>query len=58
VALHDVDAVRESLRACIADEAPLLTLQAWSGPELDALRTDPEIDRLLDQLYDGARPRP
>ena len=44
-------------RAGIDDEAPLSTLQSGCGPELDALRTDAEIDRLLDQLYDGAWPR-
>ena len=56
VALQDVGAVRAALGACIDDETPPLTLQCTSGPELDALRTDPEINRLLDQLYNGARP--
>jgi serine/threonine protein kinase len=40
----------------VADETPPLTIQSTTGAELDELRDDPEIDRLLDELYDGARP--
>ena len=57
VALHDMDGVRSALRACIADETPPLTVQCVCGANLDAMRGDAEIDRLLDELYDGARPR-
>ena len=57
VALNDLDRVRAELRRCIDDETPPLTVMATCGTNLDALRYDPEIDRLLDVLYDGARPR-
>jgi tetratricopeptide (TPR) repeat protein len=58
VALRDLDGVRDALRACIADETPSLTIQSGCGVNLDAMRTDAEVDRLLDQLHDGARPQP
>jgi tetratricopeptide (TPR) repeat protein len=57
VALNDLDRVRAEIRRCIEDETPPLTVMATSRAGLDALRGDPEIDRLLDVLYDGARPR-
>ena len=57
VALNDLDRVRAEIRRCIEDETPPLTVMATSRAALDALRGDPEIDGLLDILYDGARPR-
>ena len=57
VTLGDLDGVRTALRACVADQTPPLTVQVLSGVRLDALRSDADIDRLLDRIYDGARPR-
>ena len=58
VGLQDVEAVRRSLQACLDDETPTLSIQVASRQLLDGMRDDPEIDRLLDVLYDGARPTP
>jgi hypothetical protein len=57
-ALGDVQATRRGLKACIEDSTPPLSIQCSGGPVLDAMRGDPEIDRLLDVLYDGAHRRP
>jgi hypothetical protein len=40
----------------VDDATPPLTILATCRTELDALRGDTEIDRMLDVLYDGARP--
>ena len=53
-----VPGVRRALRACIDEEANWLTLRMGPGPHLEAFRTDPEVDGLLDVIYDGARPDP
>jgi len=57
VMMGSLDLVKLSLRACVDDATPPLILRAILGRELDAMRSDAEIDRLLDELYDGARPR-
>ena len=57
VGLQDIESTRRALQACLDDEAPPLSIQSTAGPLLDAMRGDTEIDRLLDVLYDGARPR-
>jgi hypothetical protein len=57
VGLGDVEGVRSALEACIADQTPPLSIQVSCGPWLDQFRGDPRIDRALDRLYDGARPR-
>ena len=56
VSLGDVDAIRDALRACVVDDAAAVTVQMLAGPALDAMRGDVEIDRLLDVIYEGARP--
>lgn len=56
-ALRDVEAIRLALQACVDDETPPLSIQSTAGPLLEEMRGDAEIDRLLDRLYDGARPR-
>jgi serine/threonine-protein kinase len=53
--LGDIGAIRSALNACITDATPAQPLRTVCGPFLDGFRTDREIDRLLDQLYDGAR---
>jgi hypothetical protein len=57
VGLQDIESTRRVLEACLDDETPPLSIQSTAGPLLDAMRGDTEIDRLLDVLYDGARPR-
>jgi serine/threonine-protein kinase len=54
--LGDMAAIRSALDACLADATPAQPVRTVCGPFLDEFRTDREIDRLLDQLYDGARP--
>ena len=54
--LGDVAAIRSALEACLADATPAQPVRTVCGPFLDEFRTDREIGRLLDQLYDGARP--
>ena len=55
--LQDVTAIRGALEACVADATPVQQLRTVCGPFLDQFRGDPQIDRLLDRLYDGARPQ-
>jgi serine/threonine-protein kinase len=52
----DLDGIRRGLRACLADDTSWFTLRAVLGPGFDELRTDPEVQTLLLQLYDGAQP--
>jgi serine/threonine protein kinase len=49
--LGDLPAIRQALSATVAETAPPLTLRATAGHFLEALRSDPEIDRLLLELY-------
>jgi hypothetical protein len=56
VGLGDVDAIREALKACVADVTPLLTIKVTSGQFLPAFRSDPEIARLMDALQGGPWP--
>jgi serine/threonine-protein kinase len=53
VALGDAGAVREALEGCVADQTPPLTIQVACPVTLDAMRSDPEIDRLVRILYDN-----
>ena len=56
VGLGDASEIRRLLEACIADRTAPLSLAASCGPFLEAYRTDPEINRLLDAILD--RPAP
>jgi serine/threonine protein kinase/Flp pilus assembly protein TadD len=47
----DIPAVRRSLAKAIEEFVPPLTLQVTSGQFLQSLRSDPEIRRMLFQLY-------
>jgi hypothetical protein len=52
VGLGDVPLIRQALAAAIADSTPPLSLRAnGGGLILDEFRTDPEIDRMLFELY-------
>ena len=53
----DVPALRAALQACIEEEANWFTVRMGPGPSLERHRADPEIDALLDILYDERRNR-
>jgi TolB-like protein len=53
---NDVEALRTALRACIAEDTTWFTARLGPGPSLETFRSDPEVNALLDELYDGARP--
>jgi len=55
---NDILALRDALRACIDEGTNWLTVRMGPGPGLEDFRGDPQIDGLLDVLYDGARPYP
>ena len=54
--LGDVAGIRHWLAACVDGGAAPFSVVATSRLLADNYRSDPEIDRLLDRLYDGARP--
>jgi hypothetical protein len=54
--LKDQVEVRTALAACVDGGAAPFSVVATNRWILDTLRGDPEIDRLLDRLHDGARP--
>ncbi len=49
--LGDLPAIRQALTTTVAQTAPPLTLRATAGHFLDEFRSDPEINRLLVELY-------
>lgn len=49
--LGDLPGIRLALAATVIETAPPLTLRNTAGHFLEALRSDPEIDRLLFELY-------
>ncbi len=52
VGLGDESEIRRLLEACLADCTPPLSIAASCGPFLEAYRTDPEINRLIDTIFD------
>ncbi len=54
--LGDLAAIRSSLAACADGGAAPFGVVATNRLQLDALRGDADIDRLLDRLLDGVRP--
>jgi hypothetical protein len=54
--LRDGPGIRAALAACSDGGAAPFSVVATNRWLLDTHRDDPEIDRLLDQLHDGARP--
>jgi TolB-like protein/Tfp pilus assembly protein PilF len=52
----DIPALRRALGACIEEQTNWLTVRMGPGPSLERYRADSEIDALLDEIYDGARP--
>jgi serine/threonine protein kinase len=53
VGLGDVQGVRRSLAKAIEESLPPLTLKLTCGHFLQPFRTDPEINRMLFELYGG-----
>jgi tetratricopeptide (TPR) repeat protein len=47
----DVVAIRRTLSRALAEATPPFSLRASTEPFLEAFRSDPEIDRLLVQIY-------
>jgi TolB-like protein/Tfp pilus assembly protein PilF len=56
--LKDITGIRTALAACVDGGAAPFSVVATSRLLIDGYRGDPEIDRLLDRLQDGARPHP
>jgi non-specific serine/threonine protein kinase len=54
VGRRDVEALRRALQACIDERTCWLTVRMGPGPMLETFRSDPEVNRLLDQIYDVA----
>jgi serine/threonine-protein kinase len=54
--LADPAGVRASLATCVDGGAAPFSVVGTNRWLLDAYRSDPEIDQLLDRLHDGARP--
>jgi serine/threonine protein kinase len=52
----DVPGLRRALRACTEEQTTWLTVRMGPGPSLEGFRSDPEVDALLNVIYDGARP--
>ena len=52
VGLGNQSEVRRLLEACVADRTPRLSIASTCGPFLEAYRTDPEINRLIDTIFD------
>jgi serine/threonine protein kinase/Tfp pilus assembly protein PilF len=55
--LRDLAGIRASLAACADGGAAPFSVVATNRWLLDGYRSDPEIERLLDRLHDGARLR-
>jgi tetratricopeptide (TPR) repeat protein len=56
VGRRDVGLVRAALRACIDEQTCWLTVRMGPGPMLETFRSDPEVNALLDTIYDVAGP--
>src|SRR6185295_2521902 len=52
VGRRDVAALRVALRACLDERTCWLTVRMGPGPMLETFRSDPEVDALLDAIYD------
>ena len=56
VGRDDVALLRRALQACIDEKTTWLTVRMGPGPSLETFRSDPEVNSLLDQIYDHAKP--
>jgi tetratricopeptide (TPR) repeat protein len=55
VGRRDVGLLRAALRACIEEQTCWLTVRMGPGPLLETFRSDPEVNALLDRIYDVGR---
>jgi adenylate cyclase len=53
VGLGDLPSIRRTLSVAVAEAGPPNWVKTTSGPFLETFRSDPEIDRLLLELYGG-----
>lgn len=52
--LNDTELVHAGLQACVEDKTPPLSVQVGVAASLQLMRkADPEIDCLLNVIYDG-----
>ena len=58
VGRSDVPALRRALQACVAEQTCWLTVRMGPGPSLETFRSDPEVDILMNDIYDAARSEP
>jgi serine/threonine-protein kinase len=56
LALKNTDGVREALAACVDGGAAPFSVIATTRILIEPYRSDPTIAKLVDRLYDGARP--
>jgi len=54
----DVALLRQALRACIDERTCWLTVRMGPGPMLETFRSDPEVNDMLDIIYDVRPPDP
>jgi TolB-like protein len=54
----DVELLRQALRACIDEQTCWLTVRMGPGPMLETFRSDPDVNELLDTIYDLQSPDP
>jgi non-specific serine/threonine protein kinase len=52
---RDVGLLRTALRACLDEQTCWLTVRMGPGPLLESFRSDPEVNALLDEIYDVRR---
>ncbi len=55
VGRREVAPLRAALRACIDEKTCWLTVRMGPGPMLETFRSDPEVNALLDAIYDVRR---
>jgi len=54
---RDIPGLRRALQHCLDDRTTWLTVRLGPGPCLEGFRSDPEVSRLLDEIYDHATPK-
>jgi TolB-like protein/tRNA A-37 threonylcarbamoyl transferase component Bud32/Flp pilus assembly protein TadD len=55
VGRRDLVLLRAALAACITEQTCWLTVRMGPGPMLETFRSDPEVNELLDRIYDVSR---
>ncbi len=52
----DIPGLRRALQACIDEQTTWLTVRMGPGPSLETFRSDPDVNALLNVIYDAADP--